>query len=135
MVNRLERGMDRLAARFRATGVESVTYIRGATTLTNVPAVIGKTTFTRDDGGGVGIKVESRDFLITPTDLGALSEPEERDEIRETGGDGVVRMYRVTDFGGGGRRSAFDGGGHCWMWTDTHHNKYRIHTKYVKVIT
>jgi len=122
MVNRLERGADRLADRFRSVAVESITYIRGVTTLSAVPAVIGRTIFRTDQGGGAMLREESRDFIVKPSDLGALGEPQERDEIREVGGDGTTRMYRVTTFDGT----------NPWKWTDGYHNKYRIHTKYIK---
>jgi hypothetical protein len=113
MVNRFERGADRLADRFRSVAVESITYIRGAVTVTAVPAVIGRTKFQVDQGGGAMLREVSRDFLIKPGDISAAGEPAERDIIREVGGDGTTREYRVTSFDGG----------NPWKWTDAYHNK------------
>ena len=121
MSNRLKRGADRLAARMAATSTSTVTYVRDSTTAT-VSAVIGFKRF-RVAMQYVFFKyVTSRDFLIEATALAAYINPAAGDEIRETGGDGTVRIYRVMA----------PEGEQTWEWSDSYHNTFRIHTKYIK---
>ena len=122
MANRLKRGADRLASRMASTSSETVVYVRGSTTA-SVAAVIAQRTFRVPEAYGMYRLIQLRDFIVTESALTAFGEPQEGDEIRETGGDSVVRVYRVV------APSEMD---HHWEWSDLHHNSYRIHTKYIK---
>jgi hypothetical protein len=105
-----------------ATSSTTVTYHRGATTISGVAAVVGTKLFKVSLDYGFFKYITSRDFLILASAMTALGEPQDGDEIRETGGDGTVRIYRVMS----------PAGEPHWVWSDEYQNTYRIHTKYVK---
>ncbi len=77
-----------------------------------VKAALGRTPFRAEDQYGVTVWVESRDFLIALSELGAL--PERGDKIEYNG-----RMYEVLA----------PNGEPCWRWSGTTHTTCRIHTK------
>jgi hypothetical protein len=97
-----------------------VTYVRGGRSA-DVLATIGKTTFEVDDGYGVLIRSESRDFLIQATDLviqGQQTLPQRGDQIQETQ-NATTFVYEVTA----------PGKEPCWRWSDAYHTTLRIHTQ------
>jgi hypothetical protein len=101
----------------------TVDYVRGNETA-NVSATIGKTTFEVDDGYGVLVRSESRDFLVLAADLvlgGTPTLPQRGDRIRETDG-ATTFTYEVTA----------PGKEPCWRWSDAFHKTLRIHTKQVE---
>ena len=100
-----------------------VTYVRGSRTL-DVLATVGKTTFEVDDGYGVLVRYESRDFLILAADLAIQQQPflpEQGDRIRETQGQATF-VYEVTA----------PGKEPCWRYSDAYRKTLRIHTKQVE---
>lgn len=105
-------------ATVQAVAGVAVTYTRGASVVA-LTATPGRTQFELDNGDGVILNIESRDYLIDPADLviaGTASAPASGDRITE--GD---RVYEVMPFG---REPA-------WRWSDTHRTRYRVHTKQI----
>jgi hypothetical protein len=102
--------------------VSTVQYIRGEQSL-DIAATIGKTTFEIDDGYGVLVRYESRDFLVLATELvlgGQVTAPARGDRIRETCGERTY-VYEVTA----------PGKEPCWRYSDAFRKTFRIHTKQV----
>jgi hypothetical protein len=98
----------------------SVTYVRGAQTV-EVLATIGQTVFQVDDGAGALLRVESRDYLITTTELvldSIQTLPQRGDRIRETQGSQTF-VYEVMA----------PGDEPCWRYSDPYRRTLRIHTK------
>jgi hypothetical protein len=84
-------------------------------------ATIGKTTFELDDGYGVLVRHESRDFLVLAADLvlaGVPVIPQRGDRIEETQGDATF-VYEVS-------APAKEP---CWRFSDAFRKTLRIHTK------
>jgi hypothetical protein len=105
---------------------QSVCYVRGSQ-LVNMPATIGKTTFEVDDGYGVLVRSESRDFLVLAADLlldGKSTLPQRGDQIRETQSQQFF-VYEVTA----------PGKEPCWRYSDLYRQTLRIHTKQVATET
>jgi hypothetical protein len=100
----------------------TVEYVRGSQSV-ELPATIGKTTFELDDGYGVLVRHESRDFLVLAADLvlgDAPTIPQRGDRIREVQGE-MVYVYEVTA----------PGKEPCWRWSDAYRKTLRIHTKQI----
>ena len=123
MSDLLQDGSDWLEAKRTQHASRVVTYARGVQSV-ELLATIGKTTFEVDDGYGVLVRHESRDFLVLAADL-ILSEsptlPERGDRIRETQG-GTTFVYEVTA----------PGKEPCWRYSDLYRKTLRIHTTYTK---
>ena len=68
MTDLLERASNWLEEQRRRHASRVVTYARGSRTL-DVLATIGKTLFEVDDGYGIVVRYESRDYLIQAADL------------------------------------------------------------------
>jgi hypothetical protein len=100
-----------------------VTNVRGSRTF-DVSATIGRTTFEVDDGYGVLVQHESRDFLILAADLvldGQAILPQRGDRIQEVQGSSTF-VYEVTA----------PGNGPCWRYSDPYRKTLRIHSKQVE---
>jgi hypothetical protein len=100
-----------------------VEYLRGCQSV-EIAATVGKTTFEVDDGYGVLVRSEWRDFLVLAEELvlgGSPSLPRRGDRIRETQGTHVF-VYEVTA----------PGKEPCWRWSDALRKTLRIHTKEVE---
>jgi len=96
----LQQGLDWLEEQRKAHLSRTVTYRRGASTV-EVLATVGATRFEADDGSGMVIEMESRDYLIAAADLvldGQQVQPERGDQVLETR-DGVTHVYEVMDLG------------------------------------
>ena len=122
MADLLQQGSDWLEAKRTQYASRVVTYARGAQSV-EVSATIGKTTFEVDDGYGVLVRHESRDFLILTADLVLDAEqalPQRGDRIRETQGQQVF-VYEVTA----------PGKEPCWRYSDPYRKTLRIHSKQV----
>jgi len=103
---------------------QSVTYTRGAFTVT-VSASVGKTNFLTDDGTGMQINYESRDFIIATADLilnGALTEPQRNDKIVQVL-NGKTCTFEVVA----------PGSEKEWVYSDPSRATLRIHTKLIGV--
>jgi hypothetical protein len=100
-----------------------VTYVRGDKSVA-LSATVGKTTFEVDDGYGVLVRHESRDFLILAADL-VLNDtsvlPQRGDRIRETQG-ATTFIYEVTA----------PGKEPCWRYSDPYRKTLRIHTMQIE---
>lgn len=120
MADLLQIGSDWLADQMKAHAGRSITYRRGANSVT-VTATIGRTEFELDDEFGVLRKIESRDFLIAAADLVLNSVtvlPERGDEIDETQGS-VTYTYEVMA----------PGKEPHYRFSDPYRRTLRIHTK------
>jgi hypothetical protein len=106
----------------RAAGVTGgVTYTRGATVLTEVPAVVGRTVFASNQMGGARVEFGDRDYLIAAADL-TLGEPALGDRITETIDGAAVVFEIVTP----------DTGEPAYRWSDGETRvTWRVHTKRV----
>ena len=119
MTDLLQRGSDWLETKRTQYASRVVTYARGVQSV-ELPATIGKTTFEVDDGYGVMVRHESRDFLILATDLifnGTQETPQRGDRIREAQNQQVF-VYEVSA----------PGKEPCWRYSDPFRKTLRIHT-------
>ncbi|MFO7958993.1 MAG: hypothetical protein R6X33_18055, partial [Candidatus Brocadiia bacterium] len=99
-----------------------VTYRRGAAEAT-VPATVAATRFEVDDGTGMILEQETRDYLIATADLvleGRNVLPERGDEIVEQRGD-ALHVYEAMDLGPERH----------YRFCDPDRTTLRIHTKLV----
>lgn len=99
-----------------------VTYRRGGDSVV-VKATIGRTLFEQDDGAGVTVRVQVRDYLIDTADL-VLAEqatlPAKGDRIEEIDA-GQKHTYEVLPLGGEQH----------WRYSDPYRLTLRIHTKLI----
>lgn len=126
MADILQQASDWLEAKRTSFATRSVFYQRGAA-MVEVLATIGRTVFETDNGYGVVEKTESRDFLISATDLvlGSLETlPQRGDRIRETQGTAKF-VYEVMA----------PGKEPHWRYSDPGRKTLRIHTKHVDTET
>ena len=122
MTNLFETGASWLASQLKTHASVDVTYIRGADQAT-VKATIGKTEFEIDDGSGVVVRVQSRDFLIHTADLvlgGTETLPVAGDLIHETQGSNTF-VYQVMA----------PGNEPHYRYSDPFRKLLRIHSKHV----
>ena len=122
MTDLLRKSSDWLEDQRTKHAASAVQYVRGSQSV-ELPATIGKTTFEVDDGYGVLVRHESRDFLLLAADLilGDLPMiPERSDRIRETQG-GTTFVYEVSA----------PGKEPCWRWSDAYRKTLRVHTKQI----
>ncbi len=123
MTDLLERGaawLDQQRARYLT---RTVTYFRGGDSV-DLPATIGQTTFEQADEYGVIHRTQSRDYLISATDLvlaGGAEQPRAGDRICEAVGEQVF-LYEVMA----------PGGEPPWRYSDAYRHTLRIHTKFVR---
>jgi hypothetical protein len=123
-MNLLQQASDWLEDQRTRHAARTIEFVRGSWSA-ELPASIGKTTFEVDDGYGVLVRHESRDFLVLAADLvldGVPALPQRGDRIRETQG-GQVFVYEV----------AAPGKEPCWRYSDAYRKTLRIHTKQVQV--
>jgi hypothetical protein len=122
--NLLAQASDWLENQRTRHATSPVQYVRGSQSI-EIAATVGKTTFEVDDGYGVLIRSESRDFLVLAAELvvdGVPTLPQRGDRIRETQG-GTTFVYEVTA----------PGKEPCWRWSDAFRKTLRIHSKEVGV--
>ena len=119
----LQSGLDWLEGQRRQHMTRTVVYGRGDLTVT-VPATVGSTRFENDDGYGLVVEQEMRDYIVAASDLvldGQAVTPEIGDEVREERGSQTF-VYEVMTLGPEPHYRACDPAG----------NTYRIHTKHVR---
>ena len=122
MTNLLETGSSWLADQMKSHASVEVVYERGAEQVV-AKATIGKTEFELDDGSGVVLRIQSRDYLIHTADLqlsGSPTLPVAGDRIRETQG-GTTFVYEVMA----------PGNEPHYRYSDAFRKLLRIHTKHV----
>jgi len=121
----LQDGLDWLEEQRRAHLSRTVTYRRGASTV-EILATVGATRFEADDGSGIVVEMEARDYLIASADLvldGEQVQPERGDEIVEER-DGASYVYEVMDLGAEKH----------FVTCDPDGRTLRIHTKHVETV-
>jgi hypothetical protein len=114
-----------LARQFIKHAGREVRYCRGSSVL-QLQATVGRTEFQVDDGYGLLVRHESRDFLIPASDLvlsGVATLPKPGDQIQEEQ-DNIVYIYEVMA----------PGKEPCWRFSDLYRNTLRIHTKHTATI-
>ena len=124
MSNLLKTGVTRLAEIIKARAASTVTYIRGGYSV-DLSATFGRTEYEQLDTDGFGIRMDTRDFIVTAADLVMNSvaiTPQNGDTITETVG-GVTRTHEVLGIGTGP----------CFAWSDPHRTMMRIHTKQLRI--
>jgi hypothetical protein len=122
MADLLQQASDWLEEQRTRHASRAVAYARGSQSA-DLLATVGKTTFEVDDGYGVLVRYESRDFLVLAVDLmldGTPILPERGDRIRETQA-GQVFVYEVTA----------PGKEPCWRYSDAYRKTLRIHSKQI----
>ena len=101
MSDLLQEGLDWLEEQRKAHLSRTVTYRRGAAPV-EVLATVGATRFEADDGYGIVVEQEMRDYLIAAEDLvlgGEQVLPEPGDDVLDERA-GVTRVYEVAPLGG-----------------------------------
>ena len=124
MVDLLEQSSSWLEDQRERFMSRSVIYQRGSDTV-ELPATVGRTIFSLDDGGGALLRVESRDYLIRTAHLilGATPQlPKRGDQIHEMQ-DGVIYVYEVMA----------PGDEPHFRYSDAYRRTLRIHTKQIDV--
>lgn len=122
MADLLETGSNWLNSQRKKHASRQVTYRRDAETVL-VQATIGRTVFEQDDGSGVIIRTEVRDYLIDLADLVLAGQPvlpERGDQIEEADGTQTF-TYEVMPIGAEPH----------WRYSDPYRRTLRIHTKHV----
>jgi hypothetical protein len=122
MSDLLAQGSAWLESQRKQFATRPATYRRGVLTVV-VLATIGRTEFEQDDGYGVIVQSQSRDYLIDAEDLilgGEQTMPARGDWIEETAG-GTTYRYEVLPIGNQQH----------WRYSDPYRQTLRIHTKQV----
>jgi hypothetical protein len=122
MTDLLDKGSAWLEGQRKKHATREVTYRRGANAVV-VKATIGRTLFEQDDGAGVIIRTQVRDYLIDSADLvlgGQPTLPEKGDRIDETDA-GQKYVHEVLPLGNEPH----------WRYSDPYRRTLRIHTKLV----
>ncbi len=122
MTDLLDKGSAWLEGQRKKHATREVTYLRGANAVV-VKSTIGRTLFEQDDGAGVIIRTQVRDYLIDTADLvlaGQPTLPEKGDRIEETDA-GKKYVYEVLPLGSEPH----------WRYSDPYRRTLRIHTKLV----
>ena len=126
MTDLLQTGSDWLADQLKTNASREVTYRRSVASVA-VQATIGRTIFETDDGSGLIVKSEVRDYLIQTAELllaGDPVEPAKGDRIEEVDGT-VTYIYEVASVGTEP----------CWRYSDPYRKLLRIHTRLIGVQT
>jgi len=126
VANLLEAGAEWLANQLKTHASSDVVYVRGGDQVP-VKATIGKTEFEIDDGSGVVVRIQSRDFLIHTADLvlgGTETLPVAGDLIREVQGTNTF-VYEVMA----------PGNEPHYRYSDPFRKLLRIHSKHVATET
>lgn len=117
MPNALDASAQWLAGQQKLHLATTIVWSRG-TASASVAARVGRTAWEVESGGGRVERVESRDFLVDPTDLPV--EPKEGDTIVETI-DGIAYRHTI----------AAPAGTPPVHWADAYRTTLRCHTKLV----
>ena len=122
MADLLETGSNWLQSQRKQHASREVTYRRGTDTVL-VQATIGRTVFEQDDGSGIIIRTEVRDYLIDDADLVLAGEPTlplSGDQIEEIDSTQTF-TYEVMPIGAEPH----------WRYSDPYRRTLRIHTKHI----
>jgi hypothetical protein len=125
----LKTGAQFLADQQRNHCAAEIQYQRQASSIT-IKATKARSEFDVTDDTGVLTRAESRDFLIHRTDLeidGDLTEPAVGDRILDpVEADEDDAVYEVASPAPNTPP---------WGWADDHRIRYRIHTKYIGLLS
>lgn len=108
----------------RKYAASPVSYRRAPSSSISIVASYGEKVAQTTDGDGLIVEHRLRDYLVTASDLridDQLTQPARGDQIVETDSSGVEWAYEVMN----------DSGAPPWVWSDSFHQVYRIHTKFV----
>jgi hypothetical protein len=122
----LDKGSAWLEGQRKKHATREVTYRRGVESVV-VKTTIGRTLFEQDDGAGVIVRMQVRDYLIDTADLVLASEPTlpaKGDRIEEIDA-GQKHTYEVLPLGGEQH----------WRYSDPYRRTLRIHTKLIATET
>ena len=114
-MNLLKTGLEFLADKLKTHASETVTYRRGANSV-SIQATFGKTTYQIESESGFHIGGEIIDFLFLTADLvigNAVTTPQAGDRIYTD-----RAIYEVQFIGDG-----------CWRYSDPFGKMIRLHTK------
>lgn len=117
----LQTAVRSAAATLQQSAGVTISYRRGAASVT-LTAVPGRTPFEQTTSTGMLLQFESRDWLITASELlldSVVVTPQLGDEIRETVG-AVTHIYRVLEHNGQP----------AWRYCDQYRTRLRVHTKH-----
>ncbi len=123
MSDLLDKGSAWLEGQRKKHATREVTYRRGMDAVV-VKATIGRTLFEQDDGAGVIVRMQVRDYLIDTADLvlaGEQTLPAKGDRIEEIDA-GLKHTYEVLSLGGEQH----------WRYSDPYRRTLRIHTKLIE---
>jgi len=118
----LENGSNWLLDQLRVNASREVTYRRVDEAIA-VEATVGRTVFEQDDGAGVIVRTEVRDYLIDTVDLvlsGKQELPKRGDRIEELQNSQQF-IYEVMSIGTEPH----------WRYSDPYRKTLRIHTKHI----
>jgi len=117
-----------IAAAMRATqqvaGV-TIVYTRAEVSSEEIPATVGRTMYEKENGGGVYVKSQTRDYLVAAAKLmigGNAIVPEKGDKITEYVGTQEF-VYEVIPLDR-----------NPWRYLDPDRSYYRIHTQHVATV-
>lgn len=122
MADILETGSNWLQSQRKKHATRQVTYRRGVGSVP-VQATVGRTVFEQDDGTGVIVRTEVRDYLIDTADLvlaGQPALPERGDRVEEIDA-GKKFTYEVMPLGAEPH----------WRYSDPYRTTLRVHTKHI----
>ncbi len=122
MADILETGSNWLQDQRKNHATREVTYRRGVDSV-SVQATVGRTVFEQDDGSGVIVRTEVRDYLIDTVDLvlaGQPALPERGDRVEEIDA-GKKLTYEVMPLGTEPH----------WRYSDPYRKTLRVHTKHI----
>ena len=118
-MNLFQKARSFLPAQEQRAAGETVTYARGAESLT-LTAVVGNTVFATNVEGAARISFGDRDYLIGVADL-TLGAPRIGDRVHHVVG-GAALVFEVQDL---------DGGEPAWRHSDPDRTTWRVHVKRV----
>jgi hypothetical protein len=121
--NMFRRASDWLDAQRHECATSPVTYRRGDRVV-ELNATIGRTEFQQDDGYGIVVRSESRDYIVRASDLsldGVPTLPEVGDRIEEIQ-CGETYVYEVLPIGASQQH---------WRFSDQFRQTIRIHTRQI----
>lgn len=115
----LDHSVDVVLEHTRNMNASSITYTRGATTLTISKASQGQSVKRSIDVGGEEQVVETQEWMVGVSDLASLAPPQSGDLIARTI-NGTTHTFTVE---------CLDMGESPWDFTDNGRTEYRIQTR------
>jgi hypothetical protein len=119
-VNLFQKARSWLPAMEQKAAGETVTYTRGAESITLAAAVVGRTVFASNEEGAARISFGDRDYLIGVADL-TFGAPRIGDRVTQTI-DGADVVFEIKDL---------DTGEPPWRFSDPDRTTWRVHVKRV----